>query len=312
VAAGISVVIPTFHRPDSLARTLEALGRQADERLGCVFVVNDAGTGPVPEEVPPALAGRIVRLHTPRRGPAFAANRALGEVTDELVAFLDDDSTPAGGWLHACLDVFDRHPQVTAQLGRIRWTGPPARASRLARWRASFIPRLRQKIYDSRHARFTDPEFMSVTAATLGRELPAGLPGLATHLSCGNAAVRMSFLRQHGHFDPAFLTYQDRELAWRILDRGELIAYNPAMVVHHAHNPSIRAALTRCWSAVAYQRVLHARYGALLHRLQDGPGTHGGRTRLTVPLTASERIYLLACRVVEWLARLASGGCKGE
>ena len=95
----VTVVIPTRDRPAGLAATLAALRAQtlAPDRFE-VVVVDDGSS-------PPARAADPVRLlrHEASRGPAAARNTGWRAARAPLVAFTDDDCTPAPGWLEALL-----------------------------------------------------------------------------------------------------------------------------------------------------------------------------------------------------------------
>jgi GT2 family glycosyltransferase len=298
---GLSVIVPTFSRPECLAACLAALTRQT-QSPAAVIVVNDGDgdvsgiAGKFAQELPVTLIG------SGRVGPAAARNQALALVTTTCVAFLDDDSCPADHWVSACAALFQRQPEVMAQLGRILWAGPMGRKG----FRQCFLPSFRQKIFDSRHLEYTDAGFRRRLAAAMRRDIPASLPGVATHLSGGNSALRMEFVMKYGGFDMRFRTLSDREMAWRILRAGGLIAYNPEMQVLHRHDPSLRRALRRCFLTAPYQKLLAREY-------PDPPWAHlttaehgGGRWKdpIRCRLTAAERIYLVLHAMVQRLGLL--------
>jgi len=102
-----SVVIPTCHRPEALARCLECLadGRQRGFRLGDVHeagyevIVSDAGTRAT-------VAGLLAERFPWARWVAAAGcgpgpNRNLGarSARGDWLAFVDDDCLPAADWL---------------------------------------------------------------------------------------------------------------------------------------------------------------------------------------------------------------------
>ncbi|MCW2499565.1 MAG: mftF [Frankiales bacterium] len=93
----VTVVLPTYRRPASLARALAGLAAQVDPppyRL--VVVDNDPAPHPAPE-LPPGA--RLV--HEPTPGAAAARNRGIAETDTPLLAMLDDDVVPDPGWLRA-------------------------------------------------------------------------------------------------------------------------------------------------------------------------------------------------------------------
>jgi GT2 family glycosyltransferase len=99
----ISVVVPTYRRPDALARALAGLTRQADPGAPWDVLVVDNDDSPGAEPVVAAAKDdfsvpiRLVR--EPRRGASCARNRGIAEAGGTIVAFLDDDVWPRGDWL---------------------------------------------------------------------------------------------------------------------------------------------------------------------------------------------------------------------
>lgn len=93
----ITVVLPTFRRPEALARVLAGLAEQVDAPPYRLLVIdNDPG----PHEPPVVPAGAAL-VHEKTAGAAAARNRGIAETTTPLLAMLDDDVVPAPGWLKA-------------------------------------------------------------------------------------------------------------------------------------------------------------------------------------------------------------------
>ena len=97
----ISVVIPTYHRPDRITRAVEsALAQTCDVE---VFVVDDNGEGS-PEQLATASAltqsGQMERIHylinEKNGGGSYSRNRGLKQAHGEFITFLDDDDEIAG------------------------------------------------------------------------------------------------------------------------------------------------------------------------------------------------------------------------
>lgn len=300
----LDIVIPTCDRPDALRRCLAALAPQSDY-IGVVIVVDD-GTIPVTKDRSWGLLNVSV-IQSPHQGPCLARNQALEEVTAGQVAFLDDDSIPCPTWAESCLRLFEEFPEITGQLGRIRWSGvSPDVSGRMARWRDSFLPRIRQKIYDSRHLEYTNISFRDSFSSDFKKNIPPQLPGIAQHLSGGNGAIRTSFLQGHGFLDPRFKTFHDRELAFRVFSRGGLIAYNPTMEIDHDHDPSVLRSLKRCIRAVPYQRLLDTVYPDLFWLSAPSllnSGTRRHHTKIsTSELGPLEKTYLMVFSLVQAIA----------
>jgi GT2 family glycosyltransferase len=108
-APRISVVIPTRHRPESLAACLERLApgvQTFDAARYEVVVADDGDTGAtralLSERFPWAR-------HTagPRRGPASNRNAGARASRGEWIAFTDDDTLPDHDWLEQLLAASD-------------------------------------------------------------------------------------------------------------------------------------------------------------------------------------------------------------
>lgn len=96
-SAVITVIVPTFRRPDALARALAGLAAQTDPPAYDLVVV-DNDPGPHPQ---PSLPEGARLVHEPRPGAAAARNRGIAETQTELLAMLDDDVVPHPDWLRS-------------------------------------------------------------------------------------------------------------------------------------------------------------------------------------------------------------------
>jgi GT2 family glycosyltransferase len=91
----LSVVIATRRRPDLLARCLEAVLGQETRAVYEVIVVNDdpSARPSIPDD------DRVRVIESGGRGVATARNLGVAEAQAPMVAFTDDDTEPAPGWL---------------------------------------------------------------------------------------------------------------------------------------------------------------------------------------------------------------------
>ncbi len=98
----VSIVIPTFRRPASLARALASCSAQTPAPDGEVVVVDNCpvrsaqGTA---EAAARDCALPIRYEHEPVAGVAAARNRGVAVARGSIVAFLDDDQEGESGWL---------------------------------------------------------------------------------------------------------------------------------------------------------------------------------------------------------------------
>lgn len=119
----ISVVIPTYKRPQLLRNCLAALQHQT---LGAeafeVLVVSDGYDASTETEVGTfEQQGYLFRyLHLPqKKGPAAARNLGWKQARASLIAFTDDDTIPDAGWLQAFWKAYN-HERLIAFTGRVQ------------------------------------------------------------------------------------------------------------------------------------------------------------------------------------------------
>jgi O-antigen biosynthesis protein len=87
----VSVIVPTYNRPEFLPRALASLGAQTFEDFEAI-VVNDAGVGVEAIALEHGLEGRVSYLRLGRNvDRAAARNAALRLARGRYVAYLDDD-----------------------------------------------------------------------------------------------------------------------------------------------------------------------------------------------------------------------------
>jgi glycosyltransferase involved in cell wall biosynthesis len=112
----VTVIIPSRDRPGELRRCLEALGRQDADVPFEIVVVDDGSMPPV------AVAeARVVR--TSGQGPAAARNAGAAAAMGAILAFTDDDTIPAPGWVRTIVSHLKAHPEHVGVQGPV--TSPP-------------------------------------------------------------------------------------------------------------------------------------------------------------------------------------------
>lgn len=119
----LSVVIPTYKRPELLMRCLHALVEQYFDNNGYEIIVVSDG--------PDELAKNIVSVWTEaypirihyvalpcKKGPAAARNAGWRMASAPLIAFTDDDCMPDSHWLENIWEAWQLEPEI-AYTGRI-------------------------------------------------------------------------------------------------------------------------------------------------------------------------------------------------
>jgi glycosyltransferase involved in cell wall biosynthesis len=99
----VSIVIPTFQRPDALRDALRScLAQRADPRRPFeIVVVDNSADGSAAPVVAGVEAGAIpVRyVHEPRPGISRARNAGLANARGRFLAWIDDDERASPDWL---------------------------------------------------------------------------------------------------------------------------------------------------------------------------------------------------------------------
>jgi glycosyltransferase involved in cell wall biosynthesis len=119
----VSVVIPTYRRPQFLRRCLEAMVGQ-DLMVPFEVIVADDGPDTATEQTVQHFSKTLRIQYLPVRntqGPAAARNAAWRVAKGEIIAFTDDDTIPSASWLRKGIEGL---VQQKANAGRGRVTVP--------------------------------------------------------------------------------------------------------------------------------------------------------------------------------------------
>ncbi|RKZ13418.1 hypothetical protein DRQ53_13345 [bacterium] len=218
----ISVVIPTYGKPELLRQTLAALeadARQLGERCE-VVVVDDGSPGQATAEVIAEFAQRLrlVDAGAPaNEGRARARNRGWRAATGRWILFLDDDIRLRPGSLLAHVDAQESEEAV--------WMGAVITAPEIAD----------SVLFDYLDSRGT------------AKLLPGENPP-ARYLLTQNVSIPRAALEQIDGFDEEFGAYgfEDMELAFRLEERaGARFRYLAASVGEHVHHHTLREYLDK-------------------------------------------------------------------
>ncbi len=99
----ISVIVPTCHRNDLLAKCLDCLapGTQTLPPEQYEVIVTDDGSRSTAEELVRGQYPWVRWVAGPRKGPAANRNNGAKSARGQWLAFTDDDCLPSPGWLEA-------------------------------------------------------------------------------------------------------------------------------------------------------------------------------------------------------------------
>lgn len=273
----VSVVVPTYRRPDLLDRCLSALAAQGlDGAAYEIIVADDAASDATRGQVEawaargPA-AVRYVAV-TATQGPAGARNAGWRSARGEVVAFTDDDTIPGPGWLRAGLAAFAADPDVDAATGRVVVPLPE------------------------------DP--------TDYQRNEAGLEG--AEFVTANCFVRRAVLEFLGGFDERFTAAwrEDSDLHFKLLADGRRIVAAPAAVVVHPVRPAPWGISLRQQRKSRFDALLYKKHPHLYRsRIRAGPPweyyASVGAIAAAVAGAAARQPPLAAAGVGAWLVLTA-------
>jgi GT2 family glycosyltransferase len=119
----ISVVIPTYKRPELLMRCLHALVEQYFEKDAYEIIVVSDGQDELARHIVSVWAETYsINIHyiplPQKKGPAAARNAGWRMATAPLIAFTDDDCVPDHNWLQNIVKSW-RHEKMIAYTGKI-------------------------------------------------------------------------------------------------------------------------------------------------------------------------------------------------
>jgi len=224
----VSVVVPTYKRPESLCRCLDALARQdrqPDEILVVARREDKASQRCISERKGEPI--RLVPIDVPagRPGVVMALNAGVEASSGEIVCLTDDDAEARPDWISRILETFATDPRIGAVGGR-DWIFQGGRLEDGARSNVGTISWFGQ--------------------ITGNHHLGVGPPRDVAVLKGVNLSVRGELIRQVG-FDTRLLGITTEHhweigLCLRLLRTGYRIVYDPATAVDHRPQPRVAEA----------------------------------------------------------------------
>jgi glycosyltransferase involved in cell wall biosynthesis len=186
----ISVVIPTFRRPEKLAQAIASVLKQQATTLE-VLVVDDSPEGSADPVVRNAADSRVRYIKNPNPSggrPGAVRNLGWPQVSGRYVHFLDDDDIVPEGHYAAVEAVFADQPNVGVVFGTVEPFGDDtalveqerAFFTNAAR-RARLCERIGPKLAFAAHM-FFHPTLLVCGAAIVRRECIAGIQGFDAEL----------------------------------------------------------------------------------------------------------------------------------
>jgi len=235
----VSVVVPTYRRPEQLQRCLEALAAQSLASAEYEIIVaddaDDAGTRWQVAQFRRQSQRNISYVPvTGRHGPAAARNAGWHAAAAPLIAFTDDDCVPEPEWLDSGVRIFSEDVMTVAVSGK------------------TIVPLPRSPSdYERDAAGLESAEF--VTA---------------------NCFVRRRALEMVGGFDERFRVAwrEDSDLHFALLSLGGNVVRNDAVRVCHPVRPAPWGISLKQQKKCLFDALLFKKYPGLFRQhIRPGP-----------------------------------------
>ncbi len=229
----VSVVVPTYRRPELLGRCLAALAVQtmpADSYE--ILIADDAASESTCRQVEEfARKATCLIRYLPvtfAHGPAAARNVGWRAARAPIVAFTDDDTVPDPGWLTAGVGTLERDAELAAVTGQVIVPLPPTPTD-----------------YQRNEAGLETAEF--VTA---------------------NCFCRRAVLEMLGGFDERFPSAwrEDSDLHFRLLESGVKLRKAPEALVVHPLRPAPWGVSLRMQRKSQFDALLYKKHPALYRK----------------------------------------------
>ncbi|WP_279350394.1 glycosyltransferase family 2 protein [Erythrobacter litoralis] len=230
-SASVAIVVPTYNRPDKLARCLTFLER-LDGGPYRTIVVDDGS----PQDLAPVCAPYewVQLVRQDNAGPGAARNTGAKKAEGaDLLVFTDDDCRPRTDWVRNLVTAQNGKPLLLVG-GKVENALPDNVFSSASQSLCSFL-------YEYYHSH--------------GSEM--------TFFTTNNMICRREDFLALGGFDTDFaIASEDRDFSLRWKSHGGTLAYAEDAVIDHAHDLSLRS----FWK----QHSNYGRGARKLHTTMDG------------------------------------------
>jgi glycosyltransferase involved in cell wall biosynthesis len=271
----ISVVIPTYRRPETLAMVLEALEHQRGAPPFEVVVVDDGSEDRRTAELLTAWKPgyRFRHLAQKNGGPASARNRGVSESEGAIVLFLGDDTVPEPRLLAVHAAAHGGANGKIAVLGYTTW--PQERKV------SPFLHHINEYGLQFGYGLIEDTEAVPFN-----------------FFYTSNISLSRRLLLDAGLFDTTFphAAWEDIEIAWRLTRDGLRILYRPEAVARHHHDITFSSFRRRQEKSGEAAAIFQAKHPELSEFLGVPQALSGPRT----PALLTEALASWASLAQRW------------
>jgi glycosyltransferase involved in cell wall biosynthesis len=228
----ISILLPTFRRPDALKRTLLSLENQSTDKKDYEVIVVDDGSGDETESFLCRFAAMtklsfMYQVLKKNGGPARARNFGLSRCRGDVVLIIGDDIEAEPDLVAKHIGFHEENPDdVSALLGFVGF--PEAlQPTSFMRWLAS----------GGRKYFFNY------------QDIPTGGCASPLNFYTSNVSVKAVLLNKSGWFDESFAyaSHEDLELGFRLAEQGMRLYYDSTARGAHWHMLTVQGIARRVY-----------------------------------------------------------------
>jgi len=223
----ISVIIPTYNRPDNLKECLDYLKSQTlDKKFYEIIVVDDGSSMELESLVNQSLGGSGIKYYFIKQinsGPAEARNKGILAAKGEVVLFIGDDIMVSDNYLREHYNFHLKNIGANiAMLGFTTW---------------------------SKDIKISDFMIWLETSGTqFGyNDLKSGQEVGYNYFYTSNISLKKKFMMENGLFNNSFryAAFEDSEIGYRLMSFGLKLIYNPQAIAYHKHKMDINGSIKR-------------------------------------------------------------------
>ena len=203
----VSVIVPAYNARATLNACLTSLLDLTYPRDKMELLVVDNNSRDDTRVIIESFAPRVQYLHEKKRGPAAARNCGIAHAHGDIIAFTDADCIVERDWLTELVQ-----PLANEHVGIV---GGAIRSTRL----------------DNAVEKFGEEINNQEKAICVYK--PA-------YVATANWASPRAVLMDAGGFDDNLRGGEDTDLAWRILQLGKRLVYQPTAIIYHRNESTVR------------------------------------------------------------------------
>jgi len=219
----VSIIVPVYDQPESLARCLRSLQSLRYPHYEVIVVDTTADTAGIASMVR-RMSSDMPQVHyvrAERAGMAIALNTGVALAHGEILAFTQDSAVVDPYWLTATIQGFAAEDDVACVTGLVLPAELETASQLWFEEYGGFGKGFTRKIFDLDEYRGKSPLF----------PFDAGKFGTGASM-----AFTASFLSSIGGFDPALTHSEDLAAFFQVISAGYRLVYEPTAMLYNEHH----------------------------------------------------------------------------